>query len=655
MYFHCGNNNSATNNLILAPQRQSVGAFSGGGAVGGCDNVGRGFSTTFMRNVLLLTNTVNAQQLNHHFSGPGSDNITWDKNVYWITPARASNATAALRFEGGGGLAAWRGIGQDLHSIVADPMLVDAGALNASGHSYDLQPSSAAWAMGFTTIDLSTVGRIVAVPSASASPPPVVPSAGPLVGSASTVATSTRSPANVPTASGVATSVAPSQSGTASSLTATAASTHAPLSASSSGLATAAVSSTLSPTATAAVSSAAVSASTGASAVASTVSGSASTASPSQPVVIADVASVTLYASLQLSGLRALDSSTGDAVNARLLAAFGSWSASLLPGRSLRLMLFCLVRAAVPVLRFGSVQASSMTLASGYHLSFSTTDGINADISEPTSSECARYTMAAARSLFQPLMQQNTFPTARLGLQATDSHVDPVIGRALSGAGADAIFNLSLTVANATLAGSQDLVSLLGAALSASTALSAAVMQPAGALIFSAGPLLLQLRMASELDTSVAAVSVSDLSAVPPLATVMAAQSMAVAEMQAGFDARRIADASASLAVSAGAAAGAAALVLLIGVLVFLGMRNRRKSAVLSAHSHRRRSSAALRGKGPLAANVVAVTANSDGGAETVFTSELATRRVDLQHTGGRVACDDSTDGSRCHRVTAEW
>jgi hypothetical protein len=214
----------------------------------------------------------------------------------------------------------------------------------------------------------------------------------------------------------------------------------------------------------------------------------------------------------------------------------------------------------------------------------------------------------------------------------------------------DATFNLSLTVANATLAGAQDLVSLLGAALSASTALAAAVTQPAGALVFSTGPLLLQLRMASELDTSVAAVSVFDLSAVPPLATVTAAQAAAAAEMQAGLDARRVANAGASLPVSAAAAAGAAALVLVIGALVFLGMRNRRKSAVLSKHSHRRCSSAALRGKGPLAASVIAVTFNGDGGAVTVFTSELATRRVDLQNTS-----HDANDGSRSHRLTAEW
>jgi hypothetical protein len=71
-------------------------------------------------------------------------------------------------------------------------------------------------------------------------------------------------------------------------------------------------------------------------------------------------------------------------------------------------MLFCVARAAVPVLRFGSVEASSMTLASGYNLSFSATDGINADISEPSRSECARYTMTAARSLFQLPTQQNT-------------------------------------------------------------------------------------------------------------------------------------------------------------------------------------------------------------------------------------------------------
>jgi hypothetical protein len=318
-------------------------------------------------------------------------------------------------------------------------------------------------------------------------------------------------------------------------------------------------------------------------------------------------------------------------------------------------MLFCVVRAAVPLLRFGSVQASSMTLASDYHLSFSTTDGINADISEPTSFECARYTMAAAGSLSQPLTQHDTLSTARFGLQVTDNRFYSVNGRALSGAAVDATFNLSLTVANATLAGSQELVSLLGAALRASTALTAAVMQPAGALTYSTGPLLLQLQVASELDTSVAVVAVCDLSAVPSLATVTAAQAVAAAAMQAAADTRRMTDASAPLAVSAGAAAGAAALVLLIGALVFLGLRNRRKAAVLLAHSRRPRSSAALRGKSPLAANVATVTADSDGGAETAFISDLAMRRVDQHNKVGRATCETSNDGSRSHRFTAEW
>jgi hypothetical protein len=54
------------------------------------------------------------------------------------------------------GLPAWRAAwGCDMHSVEADPLLVDPGAGN-----YSLLPGSPAWALGWQAIDLSSVGPL---------------------------------------------------------------------------------------------------------------------------------------------------------------------------------------------------------------------------------------------------------------------------------------------------------------------------------------------------------------------------------------------------------------------------------------------------------------------------------------------------------------
>ena len=50
-------------------------------------------------------------------------------------------------------LAGWQALGNDLHSVVADPGFKDAGAFD-----FTLAPDSPALALGFRPIDLSDVG-----------------------------------------------------------------------------------------------------------------------------------------------------------------------------------------------------------------------------------------------------------------------------------------------------------------------------------------------------------------------------------------------------------------------------------------------------------------------------------------------------------------
>ena len=83
----------------------------------------------------------------------GTNLCVFDDNLYWNVPGKP------VRF-GNKSLAEWRALGQDQHSVIADPLFVDA----AHGE-FRLRPGSPAPRIGFQEWDTSAVGP---------RPPPVV-------------------------------------------------------------------------------------------------------------------------------------------------------------------------------------------------------------------------------------------------------------------------------------------------------------------------------------------------------------------------------------------------------------------------------------------------------------------------------------------------
>lgn len=82
--------------------------------------------------------------------GGGTNQFQMDRNLYFDT--RAGTNAAAYRFAGGS-WAEWQARGQDLHSRIADPLLVDRARPELG-----LQPDSPAYALGFEPIDLTSLG-----------------------------------------------------------------------------------------------------------------------------------------------------------------------------------------------------------------------------------------------------------------------------------------------------------------------------------------------------------------------------------------------------------------------------------------------------------------------------------------------------------------
>ncbi len=81
--------------------------------------------------------------------------VAIDKNVYWSTTDGAPKFSTSHTDAPDGilDLAEWRELGYDVHSVVADPLFVDAAA-----HDYRLQPDSPAQGMGIDSIDTGEVG-----------------------------------------------------------------------------------------------------------------------------------------------------------------------------------------------------------------------------------------------------------------------------------------------------------------------------------------------------------------------------------------------------------------------------------------------------------------------------------------------------------------
>ena len=74
----------------------------------------------------------------------------WDNNVYWKDPDAAS-----LLFPGGLEFDEWKQTGNDTHSSIADPLIMDISAGN-----WTLRRSSPALRKGFHQIDWQSIGAL---------------------------------------------------------------------------------------------------------------------------------------------------------------------------------------------------------------------------------------------------------------------------------------------------------------------------------------------------------------------------------------------------------------------------------------------------------------------------------------------------------------
>ncbi|MBC7288362.1 MAG: right-handed parallel beta-helix repeat-containing protein [Armatimonadetes bacterium] len=146
---HYGRDNIVRNNIFAFDQSQQVARTRGE------DHI----SFIFERNIVYWKDGV---LLGGNFSGTG---YRFDYNVYW-------NAAGDEITFAGMSLDEWRKNGQDVHSIIADPLFVDP-----EKGDFRLKTDSPAFRIGFEPIDISTAGR--QTESRFGAVPPEVPRAYP--------------------------------------------------------------------------------------------------------------------------------------------------------------------------------------------------------------------------------------------------------------------------------------------------------------------------------------------------------------------------------------------------------------------------------------------------------------------------------------------
>jgi hypothetical protein len=139
---HYGRENIVRNNIF---------AFGGDG-LASCGRIEAHVGYTFERNILVS----DGRPLFLAAFGPGSRQVVSDLNVLWDVSGREpiANYTGFYRPSGDTlPLSAWRALGHDRHSVVADPKFGDV----AHG-DFTLAPDSPAFAQGFKPIEMSDVG-----------------------------------------------------------------------------------------------------------------------------------------------------------------------------------------------------------------------------------------------------------------------------------------------------------------------------------------------------------------------------------------------------------------------------------------------------------------------------------------------------------------
>ena len=98
-------------------------------------------SMTIERNIIVTTN---GEVLGYHWNK--DDEFRFDRNLYW-KPSGVELKFKEWTWE------QWQAMGQDAHSLIADPLFVDSDR-----YDFRLQPESPAGKIGFEPIDMSKVG-----------------------------------------------------------------------------------------------------------------------------------------------------------------------------------------------------------------------------------------------------------------------------------------------------------------------------------------------------------------------------------------------------------------------------------------------------------------------------------------------------------------
>lgn len=155
IYFHCGLNLTAQNNILFGGDAQQEGQTSllGMCNTGGVAPAEANISATVTRNVFVVVGA--ASTLFEAGELAPTANVSFDANVYWAASPR--NASS-LAFPPGNSrtFAQWQAAGEDGSSAVADPLIANAGA--GDGADWTLLPASPALSRGFQQLDFSNVG-----------------------------------------------------------------------------------------------------------------------------------------------------------------------------------------------------------------------------------------------------------------------------------------------------------------------------------------------------------------------------------------------------------------------------------------------------------------------------------------------------------------
>ena len=137
MHVHLGRNNVFEHNILVDGQQQQ-GECNGHDFM--ANNVFRHNIVVFRQGALLRVNRWHDKVF-----------AACDHNLYWRTAEPLAPDTGGLMPKGS--LSQWQAAGYDTHSVIADPLFMDAAK-----DDYRLKPGSPALKLGFQQTDISTIG-----------------------------------------------------------------------------------------------------------------------------------------------------------------------------------------------------------------------------------------------------------------------------------------------------------------------------------------------------------------------------------------------------------------------------------------------------------------------------------------------------------------